>query len=328
MPEPTVTDLPPVAIHVDGDGREFGFVHVRHPGATGLAVHFSAFFGAWGDARPYRDQFQGYFHRLKMLGGDPSRNWLFLCDAHGAFDNGTYYTGRAGDLFVERAMTAIIEAHRDEFGYRGQPLVTLGSSMGATAALKFGLDLDADGIVAICPHVDLDVCAARQDRMAEVAWICPDGDPLAPHNHRYTRQIRERLEARPPDRPLPRLFVQSCEDDAGVHDEQVVPLVGRWRARGGDVTTDFRPSGGHTSDWATRAVLLDAVACLAEDRPVDVVRYRDDPAFAGRLVRPPMSHRLRRAASLARKRVLGAAGRGPSDPGAAPALSDPRPGDP
>lgn len=309
MPEAVAAERPPVVLHTDEEGRAFGYVHVAHPGATGLAVHFSAFFGAWGDARPYRDQFQGYFHRLKMLGSDPSRNWLFLCDAHGAFDNGTYYTGRAGDLFVERAMTTIITDHLDRFGYREQPLVTLGSSMGATAALKFGLDLDADGIVAVCPHIDLDVCAERQDRMAEVAWICPDGDPLAPHNHTYTRQIRARLDTRPADRPLPRLYLQSCEDDAGVHDEQVVPLVERWRARGGEVTTDFRPVGGHTSDWATRAVLLDAVAGLAEGRPLDVDRYRNDPEFAGRLVRPPVSHRLRRAASLTRKRVLGAVGR-------------------
>jgi len=94
-----------------------------------------------------------------------------------------------------------------------------------------------------------------------------------------------------------------------VHDEQVVPLVERWRARGGDVTTDFRPSGGHTSDWATRAVLLDAVDRLAEGRPIDVDRYRDDPAYAGRLTTPPVTHRLRRAASLTRKRVLAAVGR-------------------
>lgn len=306
MPETGVAASPPVQRHVDGEGREFGFVHVPHAGASGLAVHFSAFFGAWGDARPYRDQFQGYFHRLKMLGSDPSRNWLFLCDAHGAFDNGTYYTGQAGDLFVERAMIDIIESVRDRFGYGEQPLVTLGSSMGATAALKFGLDLDADGIVAVCPHIDLDVCAARQDRMAEVAWICPDGDALAEHNHPYTRQIRQRLTTRPGDRRLPRLFVQSCEDDLGVHREQVVPLVERWRAGGGEVTTDFRPTGGHTSDWATRALLLDAVTRLAEGRPIDVARYRDDPRFAGHLVRPPVSHRVRRAASLTRKRVLAA----------------------
>lgn len=304
MPDTPHDSLPPVEVHTDDQGRSFGFVHVPHPGATGLAVHFSAFFGAWGDARPYRDQFQGYFHRLKMLGRDPSRNWLFLCDAYGAYDNGTYYTGRAGDLFVERAMTDIVTAHLDRFGYRDQPLVTLGSSMGGTAALKFGLDLDADGIVAVCPHIDLDVCAARQDRAAEVAWICPDGDPLAPHNHRYTRQIRQRVEERPTGRPLPRLFVQSCEDDAGVHDEQVLPLVERWRDRGGEVTTDFRPEGGHTSDWATRALLLDAVGCLADGRPADVDRYRLDPQFVGHLVAPPVSHRLRRAASLTRKRVL------------------------
>ena len=309
MPEHRLGELPPVQVHTDPEGREFGFVHVRHPGARGLAVHFSAFFGAWGDARPYRDQFQGYFHRLKMLGHDPGRNWLFLCDAYGAYDNGTYYTGRAGDLFVERAMTAIIEAHLDDFGYRDQALVTLGSSMGATAALKFGLDLDADGIVAICPHIDLDVCAREQDRRAEVAWICPDGDPFEAHNYRPTRRVSAGLPARPADRPLPRLFVQSCEDDHGVHEEQVVPLVERWRSRGGEVVADFRPVGGHTSDWATRAVLLDAVDRLADGRPIDVDRYRDDPAYVGRITTPPVTHRLRRAASLTRKRVRAAVGR-------------------
>lgn len=297
---------PDVEMHTDDAGRRFGFVHVAHPGATGLAVHFSAFFGAWGDAKVYRDQFQGYFHRLKMLGADESRNWLFLCDPYGAFANGTYYTGRAGDLFVERAMTRIIDLHLDRFGYRNQPLVTLGSSMGATAALKFGLDLDADGVVAICPHIDLDICAARQGRMAEVAWICPDGDPVAAHNRPLTRQIRGRLDTRPADRPLPRLFVQSCEDDDGVHTEQVVPLIARWRAHGGEVVTDFRPVGGHTSDYATAAVLRDAVGALADGRALDVARYRADSAYAGRLVRPPVSHRLRRAASLGRKRLLSA----------------------
>ena len=57
-------------------------------------MHFSAFFGKWGDAKPYRDRFRGYFHRLKMLGTDPAHDWLFLCDAYGAHDNGTYYTAR------------------------------------------------------------------------------------------------------------------------------------------------------------------------------------------------------------------------------------------
>lgn len=303
----TVTDVDPVVqVHTDPARREFGFVHVAHPGATGLAVHFSAFFGAWGNARVYRDQFQGYFHRMKMLGGDPTRNWLFLCDAYGAKQNGTYYTGRQGDLFVERAITEIISDVRERHGYTEQPLVTIGSSMGATAAIKFGLDFDADGVVAICPHVDLDVSAALQNRMPEVAWICPDGDPLAEHNWPLTRQIRARIGTRPASRPLPRLFVQSSEDDAGVHHEQVVPLVEQWRDAGGEAVTDFRPVGGHTSDHATRRVLLDAVACLADGRTPDVERYQTDPDFVGALVPPPLNHRLRRAASLRRKRILAA----------------------
>ena len=64
-----------------------------------------------------------------------------------------------------------------------QTVVTMGSSMGATAALKFGLMLRVKGIVAISPHIDLDICAERQGRWRHVAVDLPDGDPLAPHNY-------------------------------------------------------------------------------------------------------------------------------------------------
>jgi hypothetical protein len=54
------------------------------------------------------------------------------------------------------------------------------------------------------------------------------------------------------------------EDDHGVHAEQVLPLVQTWRARGGAVRTDFRPTGGHTSDHATAEWFSDQIAwCLA-----------------------------------------------------------------
>jgi hypothetical protein len=152
-----------------------------------------------------------------MLGSCTSHNWLFLCDQYGAFDNGTYYTGERGDFFVERATRHIIEKHIAKFDYSPDRTVLVGSSMGATAAIKFGLEMGVAGIVAVSPHIDLDIGAARQNRMREVAFICPDGAPLAEHNHQYTRQIRGCME-RETVRPLPRLFVQSCADDEGVHD--------------------------------------------------------------------------------------------------------------
>lgn len=292
-----------VRTYVDDRGRRFGYAPVDH-GASSLGIHFSAFFGAWGNARPYRETFGGYFHRRKMLGSDPTHDWLFLCDAHGANDNGCYYLGEAGDLYVQRATLAIIGQELERLGHPPERVVLLGSSMGGTAALALGLELGVAGIVAIGPHIDLDRSAVAGDRMAEVAWICPDGDPLAAHNHHLTRGITRRLADWPDGRPLPRLFVQSCEDDPGVHHEQVVPLVERWRELGGDATLDARPVGGHTSDWATRPLLLDATDRLLAGEAIDVGAYQRDPRFAGTLTAPPLSHRLRRRASLARKRLL------------------------
>jgi len=296
---------PTVERYTDPEGRRFDYVPVTNPGATDLVVHFSAFFGKWGDAKPYRGQFQGYFHRLKMLGSDPNHNWLFLCDPYGAFDNGTYYLGQGGDLFVERATRAIIDLVSDATGVTSDQTIMMGSSMGGTAALGFGLERRVRGIVAIGPHIDLDICAARQNRHDEVAFAVADGDPAAEANHPLTRRIRARLADYPQDRPLPRLFIQSCADDAGVHDEQVVPLVETWRDRGGRVDFDVRSVGGHTSDWATRALLLDIVGRIEADEPAPLERYQHEVPYLGTPVRPPLAHRVRGALSRARKRLIG-----------------------
>jgi hypothetical protein len=267
--------------HVDDQGRTFDYARVVHPGSSGLGIHFSAFFGDWGNKKRTRADFRGYFHRLRMLGTDQSHDWLFLCDPYGAQDNGTYYTGHAGDLFVERAVIDIIGAEMDARDHGYDQVVTLGSSMGGTGALAMGLRFAVAGIVTICPHVSLDICATRCDKYPEVAYICPDGDPVAPDNHWLTHRVRRALDVFGPDRPPPHLFVQSMADDRGVHIEQVLPLVETWRAHGGSVALDVRPTGGHTSDHASRALLLDATDALLAGRPIDTERYRTDPAFAG-----------------------------------------------
>ena len=280
-----------MAEHVDAEGRRFGYATVDHPEATGLGIHFSAFFGNWGNARAYRDDFKGYFHRLRMLGSHERRNWLFLCDPYGAFDNGTYYLGAGGDLFVERAIHEIIDRHLDTLGVDPRDVVTLGSSMGGTAALKFGARYDVGGIVAIGPHIDLDTSAVHQNRMAEVAFALADGDVTAEHNRVLTRQVVNELEAR--TTPPPRLFIQSCRDDLGVHDEQVLPLCEAWRATGGTVHLDERPTGGHTSDHAPRALLLHVADQLLDNGPIDIPQLQTDPRYAGTVTAIPVSHRIR-----------------------------------
>jgi hypothetical protein len=267
--------------YCDTSGHVLHYVHVTHPGARGLVIHFSAFFGEWGDARQYRAVFQGHFHRLRMLGDVAEFDWLFVCDEYGADGNGTYYTGEAGDFFVERAVTELIAAVMASSDRSASETVTMGSSMGATAALKFGLRFGVRGIVAISPHVDLDVCAQRQGRWRHVAFICPDGDPVSIQNHRYTRQVRRIIDGWSEPQPPPRLFVQACRDDDGVFGEQVEPLCASWAAAAGSVALDARRSGGHTSEHATRPLLLDAIDRLLDGRPIDVTLYQRERTFRG-----------------------------------------------
>jgi pimeloyl-ACP methyl ester carboxylesterase len=300
-----VTQAPEVRTHVDADGRQYRYVLINNPEAQTLAIHFSAFFGEWGNARPYRFAYQGYFHRLRLLEGATQHHWLFLCDEYGAESNGTYYTGERGDLFVERAMQALIPRTMAELRVGAHETITMGSSMGATAALKFGLLLRARGIIAISPHIDLDIAAMKCGRERHVAFICPDGRATSEHNHCYTRQIRSLIDGWDAvGQPPPRLFVQVCQDDRGVYQEQVVPLVAAWKRAGGEVDLDARATGGHTSDWATRELLLDAAARILSGEALEIAMYQTQEPYLGRLHRPPLSHRIRRSISATRKQIF------------------------
>jgi hypothetical protein len=256
-----------VQSYVDEEGRIFNFVHLCRPATKKLMVHFTAFFGEWGERKEYRENYQGYFHRLRMLKDVEDYSALFLCDQYGVESNGTYYTGEKGDFFVERAITKIIQSAMKASDVSSDQLVTIGSSAGATGALKFGLMFGAKGILAICPHIDLDTSAALQNRMLHVSFLVPDDQPLNPNNRVYTRQVTNSVAAKAYGASLPRLFVNGCADDHGVYREQIIPLAKLWQEKGGEVILDIRPRGGHTSEFATKPLILDVVERLfAGDR--------------------------------------------------------------
>ncbi|MEA2313565.1 MAG: hypothetical protein QOI03_257 [Solirubrobacteraceae bacterium] len=241
------------------DGRTYPYVLLPGSGST-LCIHYSAFFGEWGDRRQYRAQFQGWFHRLRMFWPLAEHHFLFLCDTFGADANGTYYKGENGDFFVERAIDEIQRRVAEQLGVDTSHTVTLGSSMGATAALRFALRHGYAGAVAVSPHIDLDISALRQGRLRHVAAVVGRDDIDAPELRPVMREVADLAASVP---TLPSLVIQSMEDDRGVHEEQVLPLLSTWQSRGGRVRTDFRPTGGHTSDYATVSFFEDAISwCL------------------------------------------------------------------
>lgn len=262
---------PNICTFTDDKGREFYYSLVEN-NSDKLVVHFTAFFGDWGDRKEYKENYKGYFHRYKMLANQQAFNVLFLCDHYGVTNNGTYYTGKAGDFFVERAVKKIILSTLKRLNISTDKVISIGSSMGATAAIKFGLIEKFKGIIAIAPHIDLDLCAKFQGREHHVAWICPDGDTQSPSNYVYTRQIRKLL-SEASSQQLPRLFIHSCMDDKGVYDEQVVPFVNSYKNKGGQVDLFIKSFGGHGSDACGKEVLLDLIAKYFENKPVDVQLY-------------------------------------------------------
>jgi pimeloyl-ACP methyl ester carboxylesterase len=232
---------------VEIEGRLYNYVF--YPGTTdALCVHFSAFFESSGERRAHRAQFHGYFHRMRMFWPLSEYNVLFLVDTFGAEKNGSYYKGENGDFFVERATDEIIQRIQAAHELSSERTVALGSSMGATGALRFGLRHGYKGVVAVCPHIDLDLSAIYQDRVPHVAAILGTDDVTDPGHVPVTREIRNLAETAT---RLPRLAIQSMKDDVGVHEEQVLPFVELWRGRGGAVSVDYHDVGGHTSDYAT-----------------------------------------------------------------------------
>lgn len=246
---------------VEIEGRQYTYVLYPGTGST-LAIHFSAFFGEWGERRENRPQFQGHFHRMRMFWPLQEHSFLFLCDTFGADRNGTYYKGEDNDFFVERAMEQIIGLVQDELAVPASATVAMGSSMGATAAVRFALRHGYAGAIGVSPHLDLDLAARFQGRQPHVAAVVGRDDVESPELFAVTREIRG-LAATVPT--TPRVVLQSMCDDDGVHAEQVLPFVAQWRERGGTVDLDERPTGGHTSEYATTEWFADRIAWCLDD---------------------------------------------------------------
>lgn len=260
-------DNPNTYTFVDNSNRVFNYSTIDNK-SNKLIILFTAFFGDWGERAEYREHFQGYFHRYKMFNNVHDYNYLFLCDQYGHDNNGTYYTGYKGDFFVERAIDLIIDKVVHEFSISKENIITLGSSMGGYAALKFAIQKKMMGAIAIHPHIYLDISAKFQNREDHVKYTLPDGDTQSQYNYSYTRKI-SRLINNEYFHPLPRIFIHSCQDDYGVYNEQVIPFLNEFKALGGQFEFSSLQKGGHGDMSIGKDALLYIFNCFFQHKQLD-----------------------------------------------------------
>ena len=254
------------------EGIEVNYVHHEN-GTSILVIWFSAFTRGPHLGRVLK--VTPGFHGYKFSRNHEQFDWLLVRDSWGYTQDGTYYGGRAGDLFVERAVSELVGRTISEYRERnpGVRIVAIGSSMGAYAAFKFAV---LHGIPAFgwSPHLDMEIAMKSCGRGPWVRYCLEDADDETRdvYLHRLQSVVAE-FSGR-----LPRLILQSTIDDPFVYPEQVVPFVDNYVAAGGSVEVDLRESGGHTSRHVPDEYLVEAVQCLANGHVFDIGRMRSLPS--------------------------------------------------
>jgi hypothetical protein len=112
---------PEISTYIDDTGRVFHYSLINNK-TDKLVIHFTAFFGDWGDRKEYKKYYKGYFHRYRMFADQKGYNFLFVCDQYGA---------------TQEIINTVVAS----LNIKWQNIITIGSSMGATGALKFGLKI-------------------------------------------------------------------------------------------------------------------------------------------------------------------------------------------
>lgn len=211
------------------------------------------------------------FHGFKFSRVHDQFDWVLVRDQFGFTEDGTYYGGRAGDLYVEDAVGEFVAKVIAERRQKNPDVrfVMMGSSMGAFAAIKFAI-MNRVPALGWSPHLDIEIAMRYCGRGPWVRHCLEGADErsIQEYVHRMKRVIEDHKGE------LPKLILQAAKDDPFVYPEQIVPFVDLYEAGGGIVQLDLREFGGHSSIHAPDPYLLAAIDALStgDDLKIDELR--------------------------------------------------------
>lgn len=215
------------------------------------------------------------FHGFKAASTFDDYSFTLIRDDSGLTGDGTYYYGKANNPFIEQAVSELITFIQNEIKQSSQitRFIGVGSSMGAYAATKFGILNNFHAVLAMVPHFDLSSAVKYCGRKIWIDWAC-DGATSIEINL-YMSRLQNLVSTH--TGKLPTLFVQSAEDDIGVHDKQVLPFVALYEASGGSVQCDFRSSGGHSMVNASNQFICAVLDLLSLNKAFESGQFNSFP---------------------------------------------------
>lgn len=187
------------------------------------------------------------FHGYRVSAENQDFNWVLIRDHAGFTNDGTYYGGKAGDLFIEDAVLELILHLKHKFAEKkyDAKFLSMGSSMGGYAAVKFAVLGDLDSCFVYSPHFDMKIALQHCGRRPWIEWCLQSGTENQKND--YLNRLQFLVGLKTDSVCNIDLLVQATADDPYVYPEQVVPFIDRFQAAGGTVELDLRERGGHTS---------------------------------------------------------------------------------
>ncbi len=196
------------------------------------------------------------FHGFRVSSENSEFNWVLIRDHAGYTNDGTYYGGKAGNLFIEDAVSELIAKLSSDFTEResNTRFIAMGSSMGGYAAMKFALLCNIGSCFVYSPHFDMRIAMRNCGRKLWIEWALADGTEQ--EKQEYLCRLQILLEQNASAVRNTKVLIQATSDDQFVYPEQIVPFLERYRSAGGSIELDLRDRGGHTSIHTPNAYIF------------------------------------------------------------------------
>ncbi len=245
--------------------------HLINNGSSNLVVWFSAFTRGpkLGRVLKSRNNFHGY----RIAKQQKELDWLLVKDTFGLTKDGSYYSGKPKDCFVEDEFCRLFQKIKGDYS----SIIFMGSSMGAYAAMKFSLLLRVKRVALFAPHFDLKIA---RDLCGRKKWIeyLYEGDSYSIFEiNDFLSRLQLLINDSNTSMGEKQIYLQCSEDDFGVYSEQVLPFINQVKNYNSNLYLDKRKIGGHTGLFMSDELILYVIRTLLVSGNFDGFALRNFP---------------------------------------------------